>query len=405
VTIYRSSASQVSTFELCARKWAFGTIEGLRPPPNRFAAFGTAVHSHVQEWFERRLVPPVATPEGRAAAAIIRHLPPPQTPGIACEEEINPTIGGVPFKGFVDFRIDAPTPFVADHKTTSDLAWAPTPFVADHKTTSDLAWALDADDLAGDVQASLYAFDTMRRLDVQAVDLQWTYAERASAKTKVVARRVTLADIGPRINRTAETVKTMQQIFDAAPAALEVPYDAAGCEAFGGCPFRERCNLSPTERIQSVMSQENQHSAFLAKLRAKREGTNGAPVTPAAPAQNAAQQPVNPPDAPEPARAAEEPVKAASAPAAPAPAVVEPDADAEVKRRTFRQPKAPPASPPLVAALAALPVPATLAPVPGLAAPPAAVAPSMVAGDVLGLLNRQFAEGFKAGFAAGRSER
>lgn len=292
MTPYRSSASQVSTFELCPRKWAFLKIEKLEDPPSRFAQFGTETHAHLEEWFMFNRLPP-ETKTGRCARAILRHLPPPQTPGIDIEHEINVEIGGVPFKGFIDVRI---------------LNRDPRPLVSDHKTTGDLKWAKAPEELPDDIQATIYAHDTMIESGVDAVDLQWTYGTRDRARSLPVVRTVTRAEITPRIEKTAESVKVMRELYEQQTPALDIEPDARGCEAFGGCPFRDRCNLTPQERMKSVMSQETQ-SAFLAKLKAQK-GNGAAAAPPPA---------INPPEAPKKKRG--RPKKKVEAKPEPAPVV------------------------------------------------------------------------------------
>jgi hypothetical protein len=416
---YRSSASQVSTFELCPRKWAWLKLDGLEDRGNKFSSFGKITHAHLEGWFDLGVLPP-STPEGAVARAILTHLPPPQTPGIEVEKEIRIKLGGVPFLGYIDLRI---------------LDRDPRPFVSDHKTTSDLRWAKSPDELVDDVAATLYAYDTMITADVDEVDLQWTYGtSRGVVKTLPVCRTVTFDEIRPRIDKTDATAQTMREIFDAKPPAIEVPYDAGGCEAFGGCPFRDNCNLSPQERIRSIMTQgEAQgeaHSSFLDKLKRARSAQpqpHPAPVE-AAPAQP---QPHPAPAAPVPTAAGtvnppEAPAEAAPAPAPPP----EPEKPKRRKRRTKAEMEAaraaeasttpenaggPPADPPVEAAVAkakvdaAAPVVAATAPV-APSVPPKAPEPAPVteapaqqlSTPLLTMFNRQYVDGFNAGVAVAR---
>ena len=410
---YRSSASQVSTFELCPRKWAFKKIEQVPDPGNRFSSLGKEVHALLEAWFTSGEVPDHETRAGRIARAILTQLPPPQTPGIEVEQEIRTSLGGVPFKGFVDLRI---------------LEGRDVPFVSDHKTTSGLQWAKSPDDLVSDVAATIYAADAMSATMIKTADLQWTYATTRgkTIHTLPVCRRVTFDEILPRLEKTANAARTMREIFEAKPKALEVPYDAAGCEAFGGCPYRDRCNLTATERIRSVMTQETEHSNFLKKLRAKR-GDNGAqaPTPHPAPAEPApvptTAGTINPTEAPAvvaPSPPPEKPkgktkgkrkrrTKAEMQAARAAQAAAE-DVDTAVAKdnatpaeqaaaTALGAPVKPPSSPSkAVAGTRAVPSP-----------PPVTAAPSppqgpAIAGDLLSLLNRQFVEGFKAGVAAAK---
>lgn len=385
---YRSSASQVDTAELCLRKWAGLKIEKIAVAPNKFAAAGSESHGYLKRWFIDG-TPPPNNGTGKTAQAILLHLPPPNTHGLEAEQEFRLTLGGVEFLGYIDLR--NLTPLV--------------PWVSDHKTTSDLCWAKEPDELVEDVQATLYAYDAMCRTNKREADLQWTYGTRhAKPKTKPVRRRVTFDEIKPRLDKTSATAAMLAELHAAQPYWLDVPYDAGGCETFGGCPFRDRCNLSPQERIQSIMGQETQHSAFLAKLRNKRGGGNAEPQphpAPAVPASvPATSGTVNPPSAPE---------TAATAPPTPSVAAT---VKARKKRRTKAEmaadkaaeadatkdtnPPETPQSPPTGSTA----VVGTRAGSPAQALPASPVA--QVAGNVLDMLNAQFIAGFKAGFQEGR---
>jgi len=413
---YTSSASQISTAEDCLRKWAGLKIEGLEDKGNRFSQQGSRVHKILEHWFVDA-TPPPATDDGRIAQAILRHLPPPQTPGLTVERYLTITLGGVPFRGYVDVSI---------------IHERDVPFVSDHKTTSDLVWAKSAEDLASDVQSTLYAADGMllaageTELDALPLDapcdLQWTYGRTRGAPVSLpVVRRVTLEEIRPRLDKTAATATLLRELKHAEPHWLDVPHDASACDKYGGCPFKGNgCNLTPQERIQSIMAQETQHSAFLNKLRNKRANGAGTPteIHPAPAAVATSSGVVNPPSAPataaasppepepEPAKKPRKPrqTKAAAAQAAAAQAAADgaevaatgvdtTELDAAVARAN-----AEPATPaPQATVSASTATAGTRAAQP--VAPPVAGA---VAGNVLDMLNSQFVAGFKAGFEAGR---
>jgi hypothetical protein len=305
------------------------------------------------------------------------------------------TLAGVPFKGFVDLSI---------------IHGRDVPFVSDHKTTSDLVWAKSADDLVDDVQATLYAADGMLLAHSTACDLQWTYGRTRGAPVSLpVVRRVTADEIAPRIAKTAATAQVLRELFEEQPHWLDVPYDASACDKFGGCPFRGRCNLTPQERIQSIMAQETQHSAFLNKLRAKRGNgaaptTHPAPVSPTVPASagvvNSLEAPATAATSPAPA-----PVKPPRKPRQPR---AERAADEANAARAAERAASPDGMTPAERAFAAVPVSNASAGVERVVAtpkPPEPVAPAVapVSGNLIDMLNSQFVAGFKAGFEAGRS--
>ena len=253
----------MNTYEDCKRKWAWAKLDGLDGGTNRYAAYGTRVHKIIQQWFSDR-VPPPNTPEGKTARKIIAHLPPPQTPGILIEREMDLVLGGVPFKGFVDFSI-----FEGRER----------PFVSDHKSCGSFTFALTPDTMPDDVQVSNYSYEAMLRTNSNEVDVQWTYGTRDGKRSLPIVRTITYDDIKPRLEKTAQTAEEMRMIFEAAPPAIEVPYDASACEKYGGCPFKDNCNLTAREGFRSIMAQSKEQSKFLDKLKKKQRGNGAEPQT------------------------------------------------------------------------------------------------------------------------------
>ena len=296
---YTTSASQISTAEDCLRKWGFQKIAKIETPPNRYAQFGSETHAHMEAWFKSLTVPP-DTPTGRAAQALIPHLPPPQTKGLEVEQKIMMELGGVPLVGYVDLRnLAIPVPFISDHKTTSGFHWIP-------------------DDWKEDIQATIYAADAMIQRDALMVDCQWTYVTRDKIpKTKPVKFRLTYAGIKPRVEKSMQTALVLRDAYNQQIDPMDLPYDATACAKYGGCPFKHLCKLTPQERIKSVMSQESAKEKFLAKLAAKRAEAGGSVPQPPASAPSAP-EPVsldlNPPEQETPPPAATEAAAATDTP-------------------------------------------------------------------------------------------
>jgi hypothetical protein len=250
------------------------------------------VHGLLEKWFRNRVPPPAHTVEGKLAQAMLLHYPPPQAvdPNNVELEYTFRTVG-ISFWLAVDLYLPGPMPTICDHKTTSDLKWA-----------------MEASDMHKDVQATLYAAWGMLKSNAPSVKVRWVYgtdkgAPKSAAnswqpKTKLVERELRGADVRERFGLTIETAKTIRAVRDSGCSAIDVPYDASACEQYGGCPYRDRCNLSAEERMEAMMSGPVSRSDLLAKLKANKS-SNGA----------SAPQPVNPP-----AAAAAPPV----APAAPA---------------------------------------------------------------------------------------
>lgn len=269
---YLCSASQVSDYELCPRKWAFKYVEGVETPEKESTRFGTVVHGHLEDWFLYGVVPP-DTKEGRCAHKMLVHLPhPSEVNRQNVEPEVDWMLGGVLFT----MQLDLVFP-----------EWRP-PHLYDHKTTGDEMWAKSADPehpnaLFDDVQFTLYVAWLLRQTNAPSVWAQWTYGLRGKSKAWPVKLEVRGRDIQSRLSRTLQSAREMRMLKSSGLRALDIVYDAQGCEAFGGCPFQDRCNLTPQERMVSIMSDGAQRNLFLQQV-AEKQGmapptpTNGVPA-------------------------------------------------------------------------------------------------------------------------------
>jgi hypothetical protein len=251
------SASQVETFILCRRKWAWDKREGIKPPPNASAQEGLDVHHALDAWLKEARPLNMLTPAGKVAMAGLHLLPAPMTPGLESETQSFVEIEGWRFIVKKDWqRLDIWPPIVGDHKTTKDFRWM--------KTT---------DVLRTDVQACLYAAEAMWATGWTTVDLQWTYFRtRGAPKAEPVRLRVTVEDIAPTIRKICDTVAEMQLVHDLELRALDLPPSAESCDAFGGCFFQSRCNLTPQERLVSIMTQAQRSNDFLAMMQLRQAG-------------------------------------------------------------------------------------------------------------------------------------
>ena len=263
--VYESSPSQVSEYELCPRKWAFQQLDGLRKPKGKGALFGIGVHDHLEKWLKKRL-PPSGSKEAKVAQMILPHLPPPHLVDPShVEMDVGIELDGVKFAMALDLWMPDLSP----------------PTVYDHKSTSSFDWALKPELMAEDVQATLYAAWAMVKTGSSEVAVQWTYGlTKGAPDARAVRALLRREDVSSRVEQTVQSAKEMKLILDGGGSALEVPYDATACGAYGGCPFVEKCNLTMQERIVAVMTQRSTSTEeYLAQLR-NRKGKNGAPATP-----------------------------------------------------------------------------------------------------------------------------
>ncbi len=377
------SATQVSAFELCPRKWAWRYIDGVESPPNKYAELGLDTHGHLEDWLRSGKVPVGTSKSVQLAQALIPHLPPPQSVDPSnVELDQYYSLCGVTFNLKVDLFMPK---------------WGDWPRVIDHKTCGDFKWALTADRLPQDVQGSLYAGWALHKTYAERVDLQWNYVcTKGAIKTQPVLATVSGRDIQERLGKTLESARQMRVIAESGVRALQVDNSTrtpGACSAFGGCPHLERCGITPQERLSAVIAQGNaarekagetmgSTEDFLASI---ARGGGG-------PQNGASAQPTQqqPPMQYAPAPAQQQPPMQYAAPApAPAPAQQQPPmqyaapAPAQQAPMQYPAPQPPPSTqqaplpflnPPQPTAQAPMPLPTQAAP----AAAPAAAAPAPV---------------------------
>lgn len=334
MTLY--SASQIALFRECARKWAWRYIAGLKTEPHPSAVLGTEVDNEQLQPYLRDGRPFDFTREsGYIAASGIEWLPQPKLPGLEVQKHFvmpSPASGGkFQFQGYMDLWLpdSAPVPGLAGG----------VPFVGDFKTTSNLKWAKNAVVLSTDVQAMLYATYALYATRAEQVDLTWIYFQtkgpRRSMRTHL---RVHTDHVVTQFRAIEETALQMHAAREAGVEPLELPPTPSQCEAYGGCPYRSRCNLSPADHIASLSAKVDM-SSLLDNLRAKKAGASGAPSA-GAPGTETAKPPIG---------SASPPVETEAAPPAPPPSplgVNPPEKDLPpAEPRKKRGPKAAPKDP------------------------------------------------------------
>jgi len=268
------SATQISNYELCNRKWAWRWLERQYAPPKKFAELGINTHGRLEKWLKYGVVPTGSSKEVLLAQAMIPYLPPPQ----ACERtnvERDELI--VVVDVLFNVKIDLFVPM--------QLSWdgVVRPRTYDHKTSKDPdRWAPRAEEIQNDAQAALYAAWTIILTGKTEIDLQWNYVKSEGAiKVKPVYATVTDAMITPRMQKNIETGRAIKRHIQSTKRALDVVQDLTACDQYGGCPYQgeEHCAIKAKERIQTIMSNFQNNPAtqqFLGGV----TPPNGAPINP-----------------------------------------------------------------------------------------------------------------------------
>jgi len=297
------SQSQIASFRECQRRWGWKYLHKLFTEQTPAQKLGDEIE-------KQQLVPYLTegrqfnfsapTGSGYMAAELLPFLPQPKTPGLEMQKRLvipspsrkaNGEHVGFGYQGFVDL-------WLPDSSLVPDMPGG-RPFVGDFKSTKSFDYAKTRETLATDVQANLYAFATMSLTGAREVDLKWMYTRTKGARrAKQVILRVVADQVAEQFQKINETGLELKVIRDANPHPLELPPSPDQCEAYGGCPYRDKCNLSPTQINQAFKAsaarglgiQEewkmanvsaNPSMGLLAQLQQQRTGVAPQPAAPA----------------------------------------------------------------------------------------------------------------------------
>jgi RecB family exonuclease len=316
------SASQISNYRDCARKWWYQSILGLQTPQNASAALGEAVHAQLEAYLNDGDYPDTAKTAGRIAEAGLNLLPAPGT--VFTEVPMHGTDRNKKEPGADDVPLPGAMPrlFVAGMPVNGYIdvldVSADSPVVLDHKTTGDLKWAKTEADLREDVQMVLYgsyALDVVASMGVQADTVtagHIVYLTKGAPLAKATKVTLTRDHLALERKKIAETVEEMK-VSAKARTPDAVTGEPSSCSKFGGCHFKDKCaalgalsnieipsfirNATPVPTPVHANPQQESPTmsnvdplAALAALRAKKAAAAAAapveaPVTPAAPAE------------------------------------------------------------------------------------------------------------------------
>lgn len=232
----RVSPSQIATWIDCPRKWAYDRCRTR--VQNKYAAFGTAVHSYIARWLTYR-VPPDRNDEGECALAGLGLLPlPPQS---WVESPFEFLYDGVLYNGIRDL--------------VSGFVYGSSVAVTDHKSTGNLAWAKTPDDLLWDPQWLTYGVSVMLQLPVRHVAGQWVYYQRKPPRARDVWVLDSVESLWTKFewqHRTfvlplAQSRRMMppepwrNAWIEAHPRCSNAGARDSTCNKYGGCQHRGEC--------------------------------------------------------------------------------------------------------------------------------------------------------------------
>lgn len=289
---WRVSASQISTWNDCPRKWGLRYIDGIKAPPHPAAALGTEVHAVLETYLkdEGRLLTDLKQTERAMAIAepVVEHLPP--VDGIdpaLVEHKFAWVVDDLHFRGVIDLvHVDGEVT-IYDHKTSRDPG----------------KWGLTSLSLLEDTQAILYGAYALAEFSLDAVGLQWTYTRtqgkphafpvRATMTTEHIEQRLEQKILAPA-RAITEAKRTKKTGLDLAP-------EPSACGKYGGCYFAESgdCVLTRPQRLAAIFNEPEKDKPMsnLKDILAARKNA-GKPAPPPRVDEQPERRPINAPESP-----------------------------------------------------------------------------------------------------------
>jgi len=248
------SPTQDEKFRRCQRLIGYEYVERIAPPTTTKQGFGTEVHAELAEWLSRGKMPS-DTPAGLTARQGIRNnwLPSPSTE-LLVEHEFDISVAPqIRLRGIIDCLIPGKIPVIIDHKTTSDLKWTKT-----------------QNDLAKDSQAIIYSVYAALKFQSSQVRARWVYYSSSNpengqrkptgAKAVEVLFEIGSPEFISEWDRICADVNRISEIRLQGLHAAELEPSPQSCDAFGGCFFQSRCQLTGEDLLVSAIKQEERKS-------------------------------------------------------------------------------------------------------------------------------------------------
>jgi RecB family exonuclease len=244
------SASQITTFRDCPRKWYFDKIIGLERPATTATALGSEVHEVLEEYLKNG-TPPPDTEAGEIASSGLHLLP--ESDHVEIElslaDDMPLTDAPVQVVGYVDAI------YPQAHQ------------ILDHKTSSNKRYTKTARELAVNVQLILYARAYLDKHDAQNITLTHVYYGTRSRWSKRVDVSVTREHILEQWSEIRSDIEQMVAVSEIDRASDVTPCRDS-CDKYGGCPFVGQCfraqhfqrnpnhEPEPTKRQNNMMTPE-----------------------------------------------------------------------------------------------------------------------------------------------------
>jgi len=240
------SASQITTFRDCSRKWYFDKIVKLPRTSTAATELGSLVHEELENWLRegRAFSDSLA---GHIAQSGVHLLPRDQPVHIELSLEDHLPIKDSPVKvvGFIDALYPAMS------------------MILDHKTSSNRRYTKTERELANNVQLMLYAKAWLDHSHQERVTVTHVYYGTKGARwSHRVEATVTRDHVEKQWIGIRRTIEEMMHASQAPNAGIVNP-NYQSCEKYGGCPYAGECFHAdrhtphePTEEVNNMTPEE-----------------------------------------------------------------------------------------------------------------------------------------------------
>lgn len=242
------SATEIETFELCRRKWAFRYLDQIEIKPSAAAQLGSMVHKTLENYLIGNAID-IKTHEGQIASAGL-HLLPKSLPKENIERHILFSHEGFIFQGYIDFF----------HHLGSQT-W----LIGDHKTCSSFSTALNSEELKKNIQANIYAQWFFKEKGAEEVRLKWVYYRtKGKAAAQCVEATIEKQEQPSLFEHLLTIAADIKELVEKGPVSSELPKNTSACFKYGPCPFYGHCkNDQRKPQMLTVAREEENLSALL----------------------------------------------------------------------------------------------------------------------------------------------
>lgn len=284
------SPSQVTTFELCARRWWGEKVKGLREEQTAAQSGGELLHKEMENWYE------LGTQPTNASALRILDDPriPPRSEHVRIEHPRDYKLGlvaaGVPVIGRIDLFDLTPGPLDR-------------PRLVDWKSTSGLKWTKTAEELARNVQLIVYGkFLFTFHVRNESLSMAHGYLLTRGVGAKLVVTdplpQSHFDDCYSALEATVAEMKTVAALSEL--EAVPPTFSRNTCKAFNKlCPVAGYCGEEAFRAAgmpwPKSATQTEGNEVSLAEMMKSRMAQLDVPVAPVVRAEG-----INPPDAARP---------------------------------------------------------------------------------------------------------